>query len=91
MSQPDMARRGQIAEAAKRGVRLEQKVNGKQAGPFIDWLMDLSVSNDGCPMGFARLNEFDGANFAHDVGGIAKHLDRTNGQLRDCFIPRCAV
>lgn len=27
---------------------------------------------------------------AHDVRGIATHLDRETGQLRDCFVPRYA-
>ena len=28
---------------------------------------------------------------AHDVAGIARHMDRGTGRLRDGFIPRCAT
>lgn len=27
-------------------------------------------------------------NFAHDIDGISRHLDRTNGRFMDCFAPR---
>ena len=29
--------------------------------------------------------------FVHDVMGIHHHLNRTTGQLEDCFVPRCAI
>lgn len=38
-----------------------------------------------------RLQEFldaDNFNFSHDFWGIVDHLDRTTGELRDCFVPR---
>ena len=28
--------------------------------------------------------------FAHDLAGITRHIDRTTGQLGDCFLPRFA-
>lgn len=30
----------------------------------------------------------DDTNFVHDIGGISRHLDRTNGRFMDCFAPR---
>lgn len=32
----------------------------------------------------------DDLNFAHDVFGIRRHLDRETGQLKDHFLPRFA-
>lgn len=42
-----------------------------------------------------RLNEFldaDVGNFAHDIGGIHRHLEDNGGtpRLKDCFLPRFA-
>jgi hypothetical protein len=53
--------------------------------------MDLSATHaNGCNLDFDKLIAFDDFNFVHDVGGIMDHLDRTTGQLKDCFLPRCA-
>lgn len=55
-------------------------------------LMDLNACHsNGCPMDFARLLAADDFNFWHDVNGIQRHIDRTNGKLLDCFVPRYAV
>jgi hypothetical protein len=40
-----------------------------------------------------RLSELlaaDDANFAHDIGGIHRHLAAGQAKLRDCFLPRFA-
>jgi len=53
--------------------------------------MDLVATHaNGCPLDFEKLYAFDSLNFAHDIAGIGRHLDRTNGRLADCFVPRCA-
>lgn len=65
------------------------------AGLKIDCMslsMDLcAVHANGCPMDFYRLLSADDSNFAHDVFGIRRHLDRSSGKLMDCFRPRFAV
>lgn len=54
--------------------------------------MDLSAANaSGCPMDFTKLLGFPDASFMHDVGGIQSHINRTNGRLTACFLPRCAL
>lgn len=54
--------------------------------------MDLSAANaNGCPMDFTKLLDFPDASFMHDVGGIQSHINRTNGRLTACFLPRCAI
>lgn len=44
-----------------------------------------------CPMRWVDLVQADDFNFAHDVVGIANHLDRDTGELKDCFLPRFAA
>lgn len=54
--------------------------------------MDVTATHaNGCPLQLARLLLADDVDFAHDVFGIARHLDRETGQLRDCFLPRYSV
>jgi hypothetical protein len=53
--------------------------------------LDLTATHlNGCPLDLHKLLQFDDFNFTHDITGIARHLDRTTGELRDCFVPRCA-
>lgn len=53
--------------------------------------MDLLATHaNGCALDFARLLECPDFDFTHDVGGIMRHIDRTTGELRDGFLPRCA-
>lgn len=53
--------------------------------------MDLSACHaNGCPLDFAKLESFPDYDFAHDVFGIARHIDRETGELTRCFVPRCA-
>lgn len=54
--------------------------------------MDVIATNaNGCPLDMKKLLGFDDFNFAHDIGGIARHLDRTTGKLGDFFLPRCSA
>lgn len=57
----------------------------------IEHAMDLiACHNHGCKLDFQKLLNAPDFDFFHDMYGIAKHLDRNNGQLQDFFIPRCA-
>ena len=62
--------------------------------PKVDGMelhMDLTACHaNGCPMDWAKLLGADDFTFAHDVGGIQRHINRTNGKLENCFLPRCA-
>ena len=65
---------------------------GKQLrrGP-IDFIMDISATHaSGCPLRLTELRDAPEFDFAHDVLGICRHLDRETGQLGDCFVPRYA-
>ena len=58
--------------------------------PPLDCAMDITAAHlNGCPLDFDKLLEFDDFNFAHDVFGIRRHINRESGQLEDCFLPRC--
>lgn len=55
----------------------------------MDVNMDLRACHaNGCPMDFKRLLEAPAFDFGHDVRGITRHMDRSTGQLQDCFFPR---
>jgi hypothetical protein len=52
--------------------------------------MDLSCVHAAIPLRLRELavaSEFD---FAHDITGIVRHLDRTTGELDPAFLPRYA-
>ena len=52
-------------------------------------MMDLESLPD---LNLSRLLEADAFNFAHDINGIIRHMDRSKypGKLTGCFEPRCS-
>ncbi len=57
----------------------------------LETRMDLTaVHANGCPMDFDRLLNIDKSTLMHDVGGIARHVDRDTGKLTGNFRPRTA-
>lgn len=78
-----------LTKIAQRAVTLA-KAHGLDL-PFSDMEMDLTACHcNGCPLDLERLLEATDSNFGHDVFGIRKHLDRTTGELTNCFVPRFA-
>lgn len=79
-----------IEQVVKRALR----AGLNQHDDRLSLTMDLTAAHaNGCPMDWARLLAADDFNFAHDVIGIQRHLDRddaseTAGQLINCFLPR---
>ena len=75
------------AKIAKRAV-----IRAKEVGIQYDQMtaeMDIDAChNNGNPLKLQALLEADDFNFAHDVFGIRQHIDRTTGELGDCFVPR---
>ena len=52
-------------------------------------VMDIDAChNNGNPLKLKELLKADDFNFGHDVFGIRRHINRTTGQLMDCFVPR---
>lgn len=56
----------------------------------IDIRMDIEATHARLPLRLEELVEADDFNFAHDIGGIARHLDRKTGLLTGHFLPRFA-
>jgi hypothetical protein len=58
----------------------------------LSWRMDITATHaNGCRLDLSKLLTADDFTFAHDMDGIARHLDRDTGKLGDCFLPRCAA
>ena len=54
--------------------------------------MDIAACHaNGNPLLLKKLLEANEYEFAHDVLGIRKHIDRKTGQLKDCFSPRFSL
>jgi len=86
VSSVDRARIGRIA---RRGRAVLKEVGVTRDRQAIE--MDLSACHaNGCPLDFKRLEDADDFNLAHDLLGIARHLDHCTGKLRRHFVPRCA-
>lgn len=52
--------------------------------------MDISAAHEEMPLRLAHLLAADEFNFAHDVLGIRRHMNRETAKLGDCFVPRFA-
>ncbi|WP_157384325.1 hypothetical protein [Desulfitobacterium hafniense] len=53
--------------------------------------MDITaVHLNGCSLDLDKLLEAPDFDFIHDVAGIARHLNRSTGELEGFFIPRYA-
>lgn len=78
-----------ISKIADRAVKLA----AKHGSLYVkrDALMDLMYANECCPLNLSALLAADEANFAHDVFGINRHLNRRTLKLEDCFVPCYAV
>lgn len=60
--------------------------------PRVEAMMDLTaVHANGCKLRLDELLAAEPFDFAHDVFGIRRHLNRSTGQLENHFWPRYAV
>ncbi len=56
-----------------------------------DTIMDLSATvAQGCRLDLAGLLAASAFDFAHDLCGIRRHINRSTGFLENCFLPRFA-
>ena len=70
---------------------VERAILEEMAPDRIELAMDLAATHsNGCPLDFEKLLAFDSFNFAHDIYGIRRHIDRRTAQLLNFFVPRCA-
>jgi len=80
-----------INEIAERAMGLDV---ARRNDPFtkLDIAMDVTaVHRNGCRLRLEALRDADDFNFAHDILGIRRHLDRETGKLGDFFLPRFAA
>lgn len=56
----------------------------------LEVVMDLTATHIKCPLQLTAMLTVDNVTLAHDAFGIRRHLNRQNGELMDCFLPRCA-
>jgi hypothetical protein len=57
--------------------------------PLQDAEMDITAAHlNGCPLRLKELAEADDANFGHDVFGIRRYINRSDGTIPDIFCPR---
>jgi len=75
-----------LHQAAKRAAEMFGKEH------FMTFDMDLTAChvNDQA-LDLDRLLAFEDGDFAHDIAGINRHIDRETGKLGGCFVPRCAA
>lgn len=60
--------------------------------PVHEISMDLTAAHGVSPLPLQKLLDTASTNpadFSHDVFGIRRHLNRTTGELENCFVPRC--
>lgn len=51
--------------------------------------MDVTATHcNGNPLRLQDMIDADNFNFAHDMHGIYRHLNRKTGKLENCFLPR---
>lgn len=53
--------------------------------------MDLTYTHKQYPLRLAALLHSDDMNFAHDIFGMRKHMNREACELENCFVPRYAA
>ncbi len=78
-----------MSKIAARAVQMAQNNGGGY--DFMTANMDINACHsNGCPLRLRDLLAADDLNFAHDVFGIRRHINRETGQLENCFVPRFA-
>ena len=76
-----------IEKIAKRAIKLA-KAHGIDY-EIRDALMDITATHaNGNPLRLKEMLEADDFNFAHDVFGIRRHMNRETGKLMAMFSPR---
>lgn len=80
--------RALILKIGARAVKLARDLTGSSVR-LTDVMMDIEACiSNGCPLDLVELLAADDLNFAHDVFGIHRHINRDTGKLENCFSPR---
>ena len=93
LSREDFDLLSKIADRAV-GIAIEAKIipRTKRSEFNLKLQMDVAATHaNGCPLKLADLLCAPPFDFAHDIFGIRRHIDRETGHLKDCFLPRYAI
>lgn len=78
-----------IAEIADRASAIARQADNDY--PTVEAMMDVTATHANCcRLKLKELLSAEKFDFAHDVFGIRRHINRKTGQLEDCFVPRYA-
>lgn len=83
-----------IFKIAQRALASNMARRVRRNDPYTiqDIAMDVTaVHCNGCPLRLKDLANAPSFDFAHDILGIRRHLNRNTGKLEDCFVPRFAA
>ena len=59
--------------------------------PMTETIMDITaIHANGAELDLGKLLKAPEFDFIHDIAGIINHINRRNGKLTNCFVPRCA-
>jgi hypothetical protein len=78
-----------ISKIAQRALHLFEEAGIRR--DYLSVSMDIETVHEQIGLRLDDLLHADDANFAHDVFGIFRHLNRDTKQLEDFFLPRFAV
>lgn len=80
----------QLNAIADRAVRFAKRIGVNY--DKMTALMDVTACHcNGCCLDLAKLLDASDSDFGHDVFGIRRHINRQDGTLGGCFVPRCAM
>lgn len=69
-----------------------RKIDTDRKMELLELEMSLTACHaNGCPLNLKELIRADDFTVLHDVLGIDKHIDKSTGELRNCFMPRCSA
>ena len=77
-----------ISRIASRAFDLAQQFDAPR--DMSGMMLDLIYGHACCPIDLQALLDADDSNFAHDVFGIERHINRQTRQIEGCFVPRFA-
>lgn len=78
-----------VQKISKRAFAMYKEAGSKAS--LLEISMDITACHaNGCPLNLWKLLRFPEYDFLHDITGIARHIDRNTGRLKDCFVPRSA-
>ncbi len=79
-----------IERIAARAVDLYEAMDMKVKAQYIADEIEF-VHRNIVPLRLKEFAEADDSNFAHDIGGIHRHLNMPQVRFDDCFLPRFAA